>query len=207
MRCPIQSLSTNYFQKYALICCLVLYGFLNTAQNPGISYGFSKADGQILGLHVSDIHNRIGAYCTYYRYNYDFPCLPAPVSMLYAMRSIPDDSIVANFYQGITIGINYLVKWAGERHPIYLWAGLGNIDRTELHKVYTCYTFCDNSGNEWEDHTCTYYTKMRKMLSPELGISIAAYTGKYFEGGLKSAWKRKVGCSGEIYITVKLKHA
>ena len=180
--------------KFLIIGSLIwFFVFLTISifgQNYGISVGISNDNGKAYVVSVSDIKDGTGAYLALYRYSFT----PYHSSICNKIDNPSlSDSIIANNYNGLSIGITYRLTKSTAKYPCYLLAGAGNVDRVTLHRQYS-----------YQDFSVNYYKTVKKIISPEIGVSAMIYNSTYFQAGLQMAYKAFVGLSGAFCCSVKI---
>jgi hypothetical protein len=181
-----------------LMLVLFILSVSARAQQPGIHYGWINGTGHVAGLQVNEFKNQWGFYTNHYSYSYQPYDQSGKDYRNTADSYTTADGIADKMYKGITLGISHRVTRSGSRHPVFAYAGIGNIDITERHKVYTDYFI-----NGFEVNEITWYDKTYKFLSPEAGMSVAALDCSWMQFGVGSFFKYPVGVSGWGYISAK----
>ncbi|MFZ4705577.1 MAG: hypothetical protein ACOYMF_06160 [Bacteroidales bacterium] len=173
-----------------LLFAFTLISFSSLGQQAGVFIGISKDAGKTYGVNFSNLKDGKGVYMALYRYSF------VPYQHKIAER-INDgrlaDSIISNNYNGISLGMTIMLTDENAKYPVSLLAGAGNVDRIEIHQQYNPIT-CEVS----------YYVKLKKIFSPEIGLNVAAYNSKIMQAGIQLTYKSFVGMAASFFFSINL---
>jgi hypothetical protein len=207
----------------ALMLVLLFLSLKGHAQvSAGLFTGYSRIGGHVNGIQINNISTStlkvlgkerqisLGIYIKHFKNTGPLPDYKNSGSYFdysKAQRTIIYDKItVADYYEGLSIGITLMLTKPEARHPFFLSLGIGNVDRTILKAQTISYAYQnpEHTADYWIYSKVNYDMFIGKCLSPEVGAMVSAYSGQYLDVSLGSSYKYRVGFSGILITSVKI---